>query len=61
LESLNLLLSGYTPYIPTTDQPLALEVSQKKLYGCWEWGVRAVIPKLCVATHFLVAKILGKY
>ncbi len=31
LESLNLLLFGYTPYIPTTDQPLAQKLRLKMI------------------------------
>jgi hypothetical protein len=49
LESLNLLLFGYTPYIPTTDQPLA----QK-------FRLKMIMPKCDVFFRFWITKDVKK-
>ncbi len=49
LESLNFLLFGYTPYIPTTDQPLAQKLAQKM-----------IMPKCDVFFRFWIIKDVKK-
>jgi hypothetical protein len=49
LESLNLLLFGYIPYIPTTDQPLA----QK-------WRLKMIMPKCDVFFRYRIIKKVKK-
>ncbi len=42
MEIMDFLISGYTPYIPTTDQPLAQKMRLKTLIFFIVFGLRCI-------------------